>query len=81
MIELQDLTEKLKTELEAVIKEIESETNAEKVRELCLKANHLLMTYNLESWNKIYRTTLPTQPRQQPQRPAEKELEFEMPPV
>lgn len=81
MIELPDLTEKLKNELNELIKKLEETRDPEATRELCLSANHLLMTYNLETWNKIYRKTLPNQEKREIKAPHRTELEFEMPPV
>lgn len=78
---VQQDTEKLNNDLMGLVKELETTTDPEIIRELCIKANNVLMRYNLDTWNKMYRETLPKQPEKQAEAPLEREIEFDMPPV
>lgn len=81
MIEIQNETLKLKNNLDSLTRQLEEEKDAGNVRELCLRANMLLMEYNRRTWNKIYRGTLPEQPKKLEIAQPEEEIEYDLPPV
>lgn len=73
-------TKKLLLDLQELMGKLTAATDEEK-REYCIQAHSILTTYNLRTWNNLYRELLPKRGGNVVVEAPEEDIEFELPPV